>query len=286
MNDTTFKYLFKNNNTRNILMRIIKYYVGIDLSEYEFIDNELNSGGSIKDFRLDIILVSKDKKHIVNIEMNKEGREYTLGRNRTYLHRIAGNILKKKENYDNINEYYIEQVNFNNFYAKENKEIEVNTYKLTDLENNLTIENFKIHNIYIPKVKEICYNEGNEVIKLFTCESYEEMRKIAKDNEEMNMLVSEIERLNKDEYFGALYNIEEEQKLLESSARSLGLREGRKKGLEEGIELGMKKGLEKGHNQGVKDGILETAKRMKDDSLAIDIIMQYTNLSKKEIEKL
>lgn len=278
MNDTTFKYLFKNENTRNIFERLIRNYVGIDLSEYEFIDNELNSGGVIKDFRLDTILVSKDKKHIVNIEMNKEGKEYTLGRNRTYLHRIAGNILKKKEDYTGINEYIIEQVNFNNFYAKENKDIEVNTYRLTDIENKLTIENFKIHNIYIPKAEKVCYNEENEVIKLFTCESYEEMRKIAKDNEEMNMLVSEIERLNKDEYFGALYNIEEEQKLLESSARSIG----HKEGLEEGIELGMKKGIKEGHDQ----GIIETAKKLKNESIPIETIMKCTNLNKKEIEKL
>ena len=269
MNDTTFKYLFKNDSTRKIFERLIRNYVGIDLSEYEFIDNELNSGGVIKDFRLDTILVSKDKKHIVNIEMNKEGKEYTLGRNRTYLHRIAGNILKKKEDYTGINEYIIEQVNFNNFYAKENKDIEVNTYRLTDIENKLTIENFKIHNIYIPKAEKVCYNEENEVIKLFTCESYEEMRKIAKDNEEMNMLVSEIERLNKDEY-----NIEEEQKLLESSARSIG----HKEGLEEGIELGMKKG----HDQ----GIIETAKKLKNESIPIETIMKCTNLNKKEIEKL
>ena len=75
--------------------------------------------------------------------MNKENSNYVLLKNRTYIHRIAGNLLKANEDYSKIKDYHIEQVNFNNFYCNENKDVEINTYKLTDSKYNLTIENFE-----------------------------------------------------------------------------------------------------------------------------------------------
>ena len=266
LSDTTFKYLFKNEKVRPMLEKVIKYYTDVDLKGYEFIDNELNSGDELKDYRLDSILVSPDKKHIVNVEMNKESSNYILLKNRTYLHRIAGNLLKENEDYSKIKDYFVEQINFNNFYCSENKDVEVNTYRLSDNKHNLTIENFKIHNIYISKASEVCYNEINKFMKLFTCKSYEEMRKIALDDKEMNLIVDEIERLNKEKYYGALYNIHEEQELLERSARS----EGKEEGFIEGAHLAK----------------LEDAKNFKKNGVDIEIIAKSTGLTIEEINKL
>ena len=266
LSDTTFKYLFKNEKVRPMLEKVIKYYTDVDLKGYEFIDNELNSGDELKDYRLDSILLSPDKKHIVNVEMNKESSNYILLKNRTYLHRIAGNLLKENEDYSKIKDYFVEQINFNNFYCSENKDVEVNTYRLSDNKHNLTIENFKIHNIYISKASEVCYNEINKFMKLFTCKSYEEMRKIALDDKEMNLIVDEIERLNKEKYYGALYNIHEEQELLERSARS----EGKEEGFIEGAHLAK----------------LEDAKNFKKNGVDIEIIAKSTGLTIEEINKL
>lgn len=54
--DTTFKYLFKCDKTRKVLENILLKITNIDLSEYELMDNEINSGNQLKDFRLDIVL--------------------------------------------------------------------------------------------------------------------------------------------------------------------------------------------------------------------------------------
>lgn len=262
LSDTTFKFLFKKDKVRGIFERIIKYYIGVDLEGYTFIDNELNTGNMLKDYRLDSILVSPDKKHIINIEMNKENSNYVLLKNRTYIHRIAGNLLKANEDYSKIKDYHIEQVNFNNFYCNENKDVEINTYKLTDSKYNLTIENFKIHNIFIPKLSESCYNEVNKFMRLFCCENYEEMRKIASNDKEMNLLVDEIEKLNKEQYFGALYNIEEEKDLLIRSAKSEGLEEG------------------------IKENTIEVVKKMKEKNYSNEEISSITGLTKEEIDKI
>lgn len=70
LSDTTFKYLFKNKETRRILEKIIFKITGINLEGYKLIDNELNTGNRLKDYRLDLLL-EKDND-LVSIEMNQE----------------------------------------------------------------------------------------------------------------------------------------------------------------------------------------------------------------------
>lgn len=53
--DTTFKYLLKKEETRNWIFEIIKSKTNIDLNEFKMIDNELNTGNSIKDYRMDLV---------------------------------------------------------------------------------------------------------------------------------------------------------------------------------------------------------------------------------------
>ncbi len=68
--DTTIKYLVKSNNTRYIIYRLIYLATGIDLSDYTLIDQELNTGNHIKDYRLDLFF--KKDNTIVNLEVNYE----------------------------------------------------------------------------------------------------------------------------------------------------------------------------------------------------------------------
>jgi len=77
--DTTFKYLYKNEKTIAWFNRIIKEKFNIDLTNYKIIDNELNTGNKIKDYRLDIILENED--NIVIIEMNRNYYNYLEKKN-------------------------------------------------------------------------------------------------------------------------------------------------------------------------------------------------------------
>lgn len=97
--DTTFTYLFKCEKTRKVLENLIFKIASIDLSEYELMDNEINSGNELKDFRLDIVL--KKGNSNVLIEMNSQVTDYILKKNHTYLYRLSGNIYKKGRKYDN-----------------------------------------------------------------------------------------------------------------------------------------------------------------------------------------
>ncbi|MFW5799294.1 MAG: hypothetical protein ACOCV8_00655, partial [Spirochaetota bacterium] len=64
------------------------------------------------------------------------------------------------------------------------------------------------------------------------------------------------------------------------------IEKGRKEGREEGERKGREEGERKGREEGERKKAIETAKKMKNDNVEINIIMKYTGLSKKEIENL
>ncbi len=94
----------------------------------------------------------------------------------------------------------------------------------------------------------------------------------------MQMGLSEKEKIiimNSDDLFHVMRQI-----LLRENkiSREQGLKEGKKNGLKEGKKIGMEKGLKKGK--------IQMAKTMKKKGEPIEKILEYTGLSKEEIEKL
>ena len=65
-----------------------------------------------------------------------------------------------------------------------------------------------------------------------------------------------------------------------------GLQEGREKGLQEGREKGMQKGIQKGLEIGKKERTLAIAKKLLKIEMPIEKIIEVTELTKKEIEKI
>ena len=65
-----------------------------------------------------------------------------------------------------------------------------------------------------------------------------------------------------------------------------GHEEGYKAGLEEGIAEGRAEGLEAGRAEGLKEKAIETAMKMKEDGMNLDVIARYSGLTLEEIEKL
>ena len=95
LSDTTIKYLLKEERTRKIYLELFSHIIGIDLSNYKIIDNELNSGNRRKDYHLDLLLEEGDI--IVNVEINKSMENYTTVKNLTYVFRLAGSRLEQEK---------------------------------------------------------------------------------------------------------------------------------------------------------------------------------------------
>ena len=256
MNDSTFKYIFKNSKTRPFLEKVIFYTTGINLEGFTLIDNELSTGNKIKDYRLDILL--KKDNNIISIEMNSNSKysKSISRKNHSYLYRIAGNTYRNSDNY--TEQKYVTQINFNNYTLSDNKNLRVASYEFLDKENNLKIEGIKNYEIYLPNYKLNCYNNCNEkeiLLSLFTANSFNEMDEVSKNNEEAMKIVEELKVLGLDDEFGATYDYTEVQKKLEESLK-----------IEARIE-------------GKEEGKIEIAKSMLNKNMDISLISEITGLS-------
>ncbi|MBR2261820.1 MAG: hypothetical protein IJ916_08980 [Paludibacteraceae bacterium] len=59
-----------------------------------------------------------------------------------------------------------------------------------------------------------------------------------------------------------------------------------KQGYERGVRQGMEQGMKQGMEQGMREKALQIARKMKDAQTPIEVIMEITDLSQAEIEKL
>ena len=265
LSDTAAKFLIKDENYRWFYEEIIKYKTGINLEGYKLIDNELNTGNKVKDYRTDLIF--EKGKRLVNLELNQYVYKYTLAKNRYYALSLAGNGYLAGEDYVYKN---VTQINLNNKIihdgSKEESQLE---YELQDQKYNLVLKEVKILEIYLLNYKGIVYNKTNKYdtyISMLTAETFEEMEKIVGDLEEGRKIMDKLKELGLDDKYGALYDAEVVHKKEINSAR----REGK-------IE---------GKIEGKREMTASIAKSMLEKEIDIPLISELTGLSKKQIARL
>ena len=262
VSDTVFKYLFKNEEIKHMYVNVIKHYTNIDLSNYELIDNELNTGtNQIKDYRLDIIL--KKDNHTVIIEMESNTTKTTDIKDYQYLYRVAGNIFGTGEKYSSKK---VSLIKFNNYSSSTNyiKDKLLN-YNFEDKKHNLIKEDIESFELILPYFHEIDYNELDEIDKflwLFTCKNLDEMKEqdLIKEHQ---LLVNELERLSMDETFLYAYDHEKVQKKLCNSLYE----EGIEKGIEQGIEQKTKETAVNLYKNGVSKEIIMKSLQIDEETL-------------------
>ena len=219
--DTTFKYLYKNKDTRDWINNIIKQKFNIDLEDYELVDNELNTGNKIKDYRLDLCLKKDDL--VVIIEMNQDYYDFLESKNYQYLYQVAGKRYDQGETYSNK---LTKLVLFNHFKNHENENVKIANYQLMDPENNLIIEDIESFEIYLPNFKNVCYDNDVDIsLSLFNATSYDEMRKLTNNKEDLK-IIRKLEELAMDEKFLFDYDHEKVRKKTENSIREESFRKG------------------------------------------------------------
>ena len=273
--DTTIKYLVKSTDTRYIIYKFIYLATGIDLSDYTLIDQELNTGNNIKDYRLDLLF--KKDNTIVNLEVNYEVTKWTRRKQYNYLFRLAGSGYDVGDSYKSKK---VVQITLNNSYF-EKKDAKLVTYCFRDSVYHTKIDGVESYEIYLSNFKGVKYNGKNELATLcsiLTSESMEELKEIVGNYKEGLILMSELEKLKLNDEFNAYYDYEavirKEKNSEYASGRDDGLAEGKSLGLAEGEKAGANK--EK----------LAIAKIMLQGKESLDKIMKYTGLSKKELTML
>ena len=270
-NDSVFKYLFKNKETRSYFDKLVYETTKIDISRYKLIDQELNSGNKKKDYRLDILLEKEDT--IINIELNSKYNEYVQNKSKAYIYRIAGYLYNEGEQYKNKN---IIQINYNYALLKINNRKVKNAivdYKFQNKRYELEKEGITIYDVYVENYKGICYNGNNlkeTLLSVFNAKSREELIRIGNKNKEVEKLMDNLEKLLTSEEFYNLFDYEKERK------RELNYYK------DKGIEIGEKRG----RIAGIKETKRENALVMIKDKLDNNTISKYTGLSIKDVNKL
>lgn len=160
--------------------------------------------------------------------------------------------------------------------------------------------------IELPKIYRLNENEkDNKLLDwLYFLEnpSSEKVKKIMEENEGVKEARDKLEEISDDIIMQRLADYREsaiwEEKAARRTATRKGLEEGMKKGLKQGlkqgIKQGMKQGIEQGMEQGIKEGReegrksekIELAKKMKNKGFSIQEIIDITELSKEEVEKI
>ena len=265
MADTTAKALIKDYNYRWFYEDIIRFLTGIDLRRYTAIDNELNTGNKVKDYRADTIFLKRNT--LINIEFNQFVYSHTIIKNIRYALRMAGNGLLEGEKYYHK---FITQINLNNI-IKDSKAREWNEkdYKLEDYKTKAYLKDIRIITVDLSKYKGIVYDGTNKYetyLSMLTAKSYEEMEKIIGDLKEGKIIVEKLKELGLDDKFGMYYDAEIVHKMEVNSARSDGRKEGRK--------------------EGAKEREKSIAKNLLKMNLPTNDIMKATGLSKKQITML
>ena len=270
VSDTTFKYLYKNIKTRKWIDDIIRKKFSLDLSNYELVDSESNTGNSVKDYRMDIKL--RNGKETIIIEMNNDYYEFLQAKNYQYLFREAGSMYDVGE--DN-GEKKTRLILFNNFKNKKSPEIKTGNFIFEDPLNHITIDDIESYEIYLPNFKKICYDsdEVDVSLSLFSATSFDEMRELTQNPKDIEV-IKELERLAMDEEFKIHYDQEAVRKKTENSIR----KESYEKGLVQGIEQGIEKGMEQKN--------MEIVKNMLKNNIDIKTISECTGLPVEDINNL
>ena len=265
MADTTAKALVKDDHYKWFYEDFIKFATGIDLKTYTAIDNELNTGNKVKDYRADTIFLNKNR--LVNLEFNQDVHVHTMIKNIKYALRMAGNGYLQGEQYYHR---YVTQINLNNKIKNAKvKKWNKKDYKLEDYKSKSYLKDVRIITIDLQKYKGIVYDGTNKYetyLSMLTAESYEEMERIVGDLKEGKIIMEKLKQLGLDDEFGMYYDAEIVHRKEVNSARSDGRKEGRK--------------------EGSKEKAKSIAKNLLKMNLSVKDIMKATGLSKKQITTL
>ena len=269
MSDTTAKALIKDDHYRWFYEEIIKYKTGIDLKPYNLIDNELNTGNKVKDYRADTIFLNKN--NLVNLEFNQFVYAHTMIKNIKYALRMAGNGYLSGEQYYHR---FVTQINLNNKIMTDKvKKWNKKDYKLEDYKTKAYLKDVRIITIDLLDYKGIVYDGTNKYetyLSMLTAESYEEMERIVGDLKEGKIIMKKLKELGIDDEFGMYYDAEIVHRKEINSARSDGYNDGKQEGKREGR----------------KDTATSIAKSMLAKKMELPLISELTGLSQKQIASI
>ena len=128
-------------------------------------------------------------------------------------------------------------------------------------------DKFELRIIELPKVKEEEQEELIDWLLFLENPQSERIREKMEENEELKEAAEKLEGMSEDDYMQRIADLREKAILDYNS----------------GMGNALRKGIEKGREEGEKKAKLETAKKMLEEKIPIEVIVKVTGISKEEI---
>ena len=270
--DVVFQALFGEVGSERITKKFLEAILDKKLEEVDLSRNIVLRRENPKD-KMGIldVLVKINQEEYCNVEMQMVEKDNLIERILYYWSRIYGKNLNGSDDYIELKRTI--RVLIVNFEIKKLKELGYHSkWKIIEEKERKLIltEHLELHIIEIPKIYNIGENEEKEeLVKWINFIENPESEKVGeymKENAEMKEAKEKLEVMSEDEKMQILAEL-----------RLKAIRD------EKAVErFGYNQGIEKGIEQGKK----ETAKKMKEEGLDIELIKKITGLTEEEINSL
>ena len=316
-NDVIFKRLFGQKGKEKIVKDFLEAILDTEIESVE-LEKETQLLPAMLDEKIGIldVKVKLSDGTLVDVEMQNVDYGNIEKRMTFYSNQLYNSELKSGRDYNELNKTIA--IGILNFEYKKFKNIKDyhSIWKMTEQNNkNETLEEEEIHFIELPKFLKrkmnIDLNKKLHQWLLFIDNPREEMLDIVKEkNENIKEASEAYEYLVGDEAVQRLaflkrkfeldYNsgmntakrkgleegLKEGRKKGRIEGRIEGKKEGKKKGRIEGRIEGIKEGIKEGEKRGIQKEKIEIAKKMKQNKIKIEDIINITGLTKEEINEL
>ncbi len=289
--DITFKEIFMKEENKDLLIALIESILNIKIKEITYLNLEKNNG-NIYVRRKHFDFHVKTEKENIHIEVNNYLQDFVRPRNMAFICNSYSKEVLKGKQYDENMEFIQINLTYNmiNLYKEKNKfhdEEALRIYKVRDDKGKNFVNNFTIYELNMDYYINLWYSKNEKMIDKYKYLIMldlkpEELNNLSKKDKVINKYMEEVKKVNEDPDFYEFVTAEQDNEFIENSLRA----QFRKEGLEEGRVEGLKLGKEEGKEEGRAEGIKETAKKLKENGVSIDIISKSTGLTIEEIEKL
>ena len=285
--DFMFKALFSKNDNVDLLENLLTSILGKKVN-IKSVLREARIGELTKDAKYGTLDIHArlETGEDVDIEMQMGEQKSLLNRATFYASALTVNNFKKKQAYSEITpkiiifilnyiEFeYDDVINESFMCLKNHKEKEI-----SDL--------YKYYIVELPKVKNLDDTKSKELRRwiAFFNQDKKEMNKLGRSRI-IEKAQEEYEYLTGDEEIQRLEWLKLKGEIEYNTMKLDAITKGREEGLQKGIKEGRKEGIKEGIEKGKKENNLIVAKNMLKNGIKLEIIMDCTKLSQKEIEEL
>ena len=293
--DITFKEIFMKEENKDLLIALIESILNIKIKEITYLNLEKNNG-NIYVRRKHFDFHVKTEKENIHIEVNNYLQDFVRPRNMAFICNSYSKEVLKGKQYDENMEFIQINLTYNmiNLYKEKNKfhdEEALRIYKVRDDKGKNFVNNFTIYELNMDYYINLWYSKNEKMIDKYKYLIMldlkpEELNNLSKKDKVINKYMEEVKKVNEDPDFYEFVTAEQDNEFIENSLRAQFRKEGLEEGRVEGLKLGKEEGKEEGRAEGRAEGIKETAKKLKENGVSIDIISKSTGLTIEEIEKL